>query len=74
MKSVTGICPCIAHSGQDLTGENSRRQLKKPKDYSLMKNSGNYVEEQEAVEPYELGQEIQATSHKSYQIQWISIY
>ena len=74
MKSVTGICPCIAHSGQDLTGENSRRQLKKPKDHSLMKNSRDYVEEQEAVEPYELGQEIQATSHKSYQIQWVSMY
>jgi len=74
MKSVTEICSCIAYSGQDLTGENSRRQLKKSKDHSLMKNSRNCVEEQEAMEPYEVGQEMQATSHKSYQIKWVSIH
>jgi len=51
-----------------------KKTVKKTKRSSLMKNSRNYVEEQEAVEPYELGQEMQATSHKSYQIQWVSMY
>jgi len=39
-----------------------------------MKKSRNCVEEQEAVEPYELCQEMQATSHKSHQIQWVPMH
>jgi len=46
-----------------------KKTVKKPKDHSLMKNSRNYVEEQEAVKFYELDQGMQATSHKSHQIQ-----
>ena len=48
--------------------------VKRPKEYFLIKNSKNCIEEQKTIEPYKLGQEMQATSYRSHQIQWVSIY